>query len=506
MIENQAKGWHGSYSAIGRISAEKFPMILIKDQIINGKYKKQKIKDYFSTEEELPDNKIYIDEDDIFTHPTVQIRLKKKIKAICKPDTKSEIPEEYKYHHLHHKELNHYNQLMKFQKNFSLGSTIYDPKKDFVWNRTITGPQWNVLAGREKNKLSHTKNNFSGGPDFYDPQNNLIGSDNKVFIMNKQTQRGIIPVFYDLRIRTDKPFNKENINNSVDNKNNNKNKNIINSKIILKNKKSSKNHLSMTTYNSSKKTVLKISTKNFGNFQNNFSEKKEKDKIHTINFAKSLSRHDYNYLHRSRETTRPFFNPKYNLVEPKCITMVSYNKIKKGKSLPKRIKGLDVNLFFDPDKIINKVNNHKEVCSPNFKYMTSKNSEKGFLPSYMKNVYSRGTLDLITEKGLKMNKYSEVGSKSDYGTFCNKKSFNKVINYELLKNNKDLSNKLQMLSRKFGSKNNITSLMQFYLLNLDDDKNKFTGKKFDAITLKSIDSPDLLSKSEKELFSLNFSS
>ena len=107
MFENQAKGWHGSYSAIGRISAEKFPMILIKDQIINGKNKKQKIKDYFSTEEELTDNKIYIDDDDIFTHPTVQIRLKKKIKAICKPDTKSEIPEEYKYHHLHHKELNH---------------------------------------------------------------------------------------------------------------------------------------------------------------------------------------------------------------------------------------------------------------------------------------------------------------------------------------------------------------------------------------------------------------
>ena len=328
-----------------------------------------------------------------------------------------------------------------------------------------------------------------------------MGSDNKVFIMNKQTQRGIIPISYDLRIRTDKPFNKDNLNNTDDNKNS-KNKNNNFSK-----KKSSKNHLSMTAYNTSRKTNLKISTKSFGfgNFQN-YNQTEKKDKIHTINFAKSLSRYDYNYLHRSRETTRPFFNPKYDLVEPKCITMVSYNKIKKGKSLPKRIKGLDVNLFFDPDKIINKVNNHKEVCSPNFKYMTSKDSEKGFLPSYMKNIYSRGTLDLITEKGLKMNKYSDVGSKSDYGTFCNKKSFNKVINYELLKNNKDMSNKLQMLSRKFGSKNNITSLMQFYLLNLDDDKNKFTGKKFDAITLKSIDSPDLLSKNERELFSLNFSS
>ena len=66
MIENEAKGWHGSYSSVGRISAENFPMILIKDQIIKGRYKKKKMKDYFSTEEDL-NNKIILDEgDDIF--------------------------------------------------------------------------------------------------------------------------------------------------------------------------------------------------------------------------------------------------------------------------------------------------------------------------------------------------------------------------------------------------------------------------------------------------------
>ena len=42
MLENDVKGWHGSYSAIGRISAERFPMILIKDQILKGRYKKKK--------------------------------------------------------------------------------------------------------------------------------------------------------------------------------------------------------------------------------------------------------------------------------------------------------------------------------------------------------------------------------------------------------------------------------------------------------------------------------
>ena len=33
MFENKAKGWYGSYSKVGRDSAEKFLMIMIKDKI-----------------------------------------------------------------------------------------------------------------------------------------------------------------------------------------------------------------------------------------------------------------------------------------------------------------------------------------------------------------------------------------------------------------------------------------------------------------------------------------
>ncbi len=47
MFENPAKGWHGSYSIVGRSSAEKYHLILIKDLILSGKYKKKKIKNYF---------------------------------------------------------------------------------------------------------------------------------------------------------------------------------------------------------------------------------------------------------------------------------------------------------------------------------------------------------------------------------------------------------------------------------------------------------------------------
>ena len=150
MIENETKGWHGSYSSVGRISAEKFPMILIKDQILKGRYKKKKMRDYFSTEEDLNNNKIILDEgEDIFNidHKT-QIKLKKRRKEICKPDTKKKVPEEYKYHNLHHKDIFNYKLRFKYESNLS--STAYDPKKDFVWSKTLTGPQWNSLCGREK--------------------------------------------------------------------------------------------------------------------------------------------------------------------------------------------------------------------------------------------------------------------------------------------------------------------------------------------------------------------
>ena len=53
MFESNIKGWYGSYSLMGKISAESFPMIRDKDKILNGPYKTKKIKDYFSTEDDI---------------------------------------------------------------------------------------------------------------------------------------------------------------------------------------------------------------------------------------------------------------------------------------------------------------------------------------------------------------------------------------------------------------------------------------------------------------------
>ena len=186
--------------------------------------------------------------------------------------------------------------------------------------------------------------------------------------------------------------------------------------------------------------------------------------------------------------------------------MVSYNKKTKGKSANKRPVGVDQHLFFDPNKIINKINNHKQESVPIFKNMSDKFDKDGKLPSFMHNIFNRGSLQMITEKGLKMNSYSDVDMKNDYSTFYPKKSFNKVINYGLIKNEKNKGNitNVMRLLRKFEISPNIKKLMEFYTKNFDDNKVQYTGKKFDSITLKSMKSNGNLTNREKKIFCLDF--
>ena len=63
--------------------------------------------------------------------------------------------------------------------------------------------------------------------------------------------------------------------------------------------------------------------------------------------------------------------------------LVHYNKM----LVRKASKDKDVHEAahdYDPDKIIEKVNNHKKPITPNFDMMTSRPTDDGPLPSYMK--------------------------------------------------------------------------------------------------------------------------
>ena len=471
MFENQARGWHGSYSTVGRNSAEKYPMILIKDKILADKIEKKVIKDYFNTDDDLENNKIIIDDgEDIFSQTiNKKNKNKKKVTEICAHQNKEKIPEEYKYHQQHHKELYDYNLLLKKNKNYGSNTSMYMPKKDITWRRTVTGPYWDNLTGRDNNPLfGKTTDNIDS--NFY-IDHNTFKPDIKVFQIDKQTKRGQLPISYDLRIRIDEPFNDNN------------NRKNLNSNII----ESIKNE--------------KVNFRKKDNFKKN---------NHSLSFAKNISREQYYFLNRDRRGVRPFFNPNYNLVEPKSLSMVKYSQKPKGKSISKRMKGIDSNLFFDPDKFINRVNNHKINNAPNLRIMVGRIEDDNYknsthLPGHMINIFNRNSLEVLTEKGLKMNNYIEADLGNDYTSFCNKKSFNVIINHNLLKNNKGIKDSnLGKFTKKLNTKERINKLMEFYSKNLDNQNVGDTFRKFDGITFKTITNTEKLSEKEKKLFSLKF--
>ena len=337
--------------------------------------------------------------------------------------------------------------------------------------------------------------------------NNFYNSNNdKGIDLNKFGRRTSLKTYYDLRIRKFLPFMKKRGQKTIRIQNFLKRMEIENKykyykKKLLKNKKTNFDILE-------ENDTLEDDINELYN-DNIFLKKKKKINknnlnqiINTINLSKTMPREKYNnYLSRNTEEgIRPFFSPKYTLVEPRSLTMVSYNKKIKSKSPSRRVGGQDNSIFINIDKILNKVNPHVLL----FKNAKDINNKK--LPTHMNNLFNRQSLETITDKTLQMNNFSISEKNYDFSTFCTKKSHNKMINLELLRNEgRTEFNNLKKISKTLLNKNRIKNYMEFYLKNLDDNKVNYTGKKFDKITLKSIEPLGCLTDKDKKIFSLNFS-
>lgn len=476
MFENAAKGWYGSYSKVGRDSAEKYPMIMLKDKILANQFKKHKIKDYFNTDDDLDIEKIMMDyTEDIFslTYKRKNER-KERFKHVCALKDEKEMQDDYKYHQIHHKGTYDYNLIIKGQKKYQTNSSVNLPKDDLTTKRILTGPKWNLLTGRE-NKSMNKK--FSQ-PDFFMPDDKNKKNIN-IFEMEKQTQRGNLPISYDLRIRIDEPFTKTSFSK--------KKNNISPSKFT-------RTQSSESPKNEKSKTSVK-----------KYDEKKDN---HSLNFSKNISREKYYFLTRDRNEIRPFFIPNYKFVEPRSITTVSYNQKSNLHPPLKRKIGIESNLFFDPYKSINKVNNHKSDKALKLKLMEGRDDfdtyEGIHLPGYMNKIHSRNSLEVSTKKALQMNNYINGEMKTNFSSFT-KPSFNSIINYNYLKNGKELENlKFRNLTKKLNATERIKKLMEFYSKNLDDESKVYTFKKIDGITYKSINNKVELNEKEKKIFNLKF--
>jgi hypothetical protein len=452
MAENNQKGWHGSYSVAGKVYAERFPMILQKDEILKCRFKKKRVKDYFATEENFDDNKILVeDKEDIFSNKyKSKISLKKKHIDLCQDNINKKLLsqyEDYKYHLIHHQ----YSLDYKMKNSPCLNSTAYDPKRDLITPKTICGPKWNFITGRERGGLFSvniepiTKNDKQCIYNY--PKNGVP--------MEKLTQRGIIPTHYDFRIRTEKPF------------------------LTDPNKREDTSTTEKQFSQSTNDSNISLKNKNQQNLLNLYLSK---DVNHSIDFSKILSREKYNNARAIKQTFTGFLNPKYDLVEPRTITMMSYKK-KKQKPKNKRFLGLNIDSLYQKEIFQNDKHNN----AINYQLM-SKKVKNDKLPLYMQNISNRNSMGTFSEKALNMNNFAGSDFKNDYSSFCRKKSFNRVINKELLKISKIDSTevKLHRLLNMLNKNRKVKGVMEYYLKNFDNNITDYTGNKFDGVTYESM--------------------
>ena len=164
MHENNAKGWHGSYSVVGRISAEKFHIILMKNKILDEKDRKKKVNSFLFPSDSFESKKKSKPgeaEIDIFQETPKKVEtelneekeeMKNNNKKICCGNIHKINSEIYKSHYLHHQEIEKQIKKMNNHQNLYVNSMKYNPKMEYIWKRVISGPKWNTISGRERIK------------------------------------------------------------------------------------------------------------------------------------------------------------------------------------------------------------------------------------------------------------------------------------------------------------------------------------------------------------------
>ena len=237
MFENEAKGWYGSYSRVGKGYAERFYIISHKDEIFSRENKKIRIKDFFNPDEIK--QKASVEETlDVFKIYTSNKKNKVKIlKSLLKPKKTFLDYSLYKKKLLKKRKLKYNNKHNTLDSKYGPerhqpACTRYNPNYNYIKPKLLEGPLWKDIPGRNQKGLNPNEDKIFS-EQIEDNKNYkyylLETEKSKCLVnMNKTTQRGEFTDIKDLRIRTDKPFLKPKKRNKtlnsklkVDNKNNN---------------------------------------------------------------------------------------------------------------------------------------------------------------------------------------------------------------------------------------------------------------------------------------------
>ena len=167
--------------------------------------------------------------------------------------------------------------------------------------------------------------------------------------------------------------------------------------------------------------------------------------------------------------------------------MVVYERPKYTKNKHTPLAGITPDMYNDIYKYLEYTNNHTRCVPPNFEKMKARPSDDNSpLPVYMKGTVSRGACETVNETSLKMNNYADGKFLSNYTSFWPKKSFNKIVNLNLLKSDAFFSYLLNNQGDIKKANNYVAKSMKFYHKNYEDLLKEGMLSRFDNVTLKTI--------------------
>ena len=214
----------------------------------------------------------------------------------------------------------------------------------------------------------------------------------------------------------------------------------------------------------------------------------QKEIIKGPNFKQMISRETLDKLKDDKIPVVPYLLPTFSAVRERPIMMVVYDrkKHKINRSKSASLARIDNTFYYNPNDILTKINNYMSSHPPNFNMMTSRPDDDDPLPSYMKRIYTRNSCYDITQLSLKLNNYKNRGFAKMNSSFWPKKSFNKIINLNLLKSKKFLNNVIGNQNNLLRQFKGLGTSLKFYNKNYEDIMRENFLERFDNVTYKSI--------------------
>ena len=230
-----------------------------------------------------------------------------------------------------------------------------------------------------------------------------------------------------------------------------------------------------------------------------------KKSIKGPDFNKIIPREYYFNLADRGSSLIPFSLPNFKLVRERPLTMVTYERPKYEKRKINSLQGIEPSMYNDHYKYIEYINNHMRCVPPNFDKMLARPKDDGSpLPVYMKGCVSREACNIMTERSLKMNNFSEGKFRSNYTSFWPKTSFNKIINLNVVNSETFLSNLVGSGKNLKLLGNNVQKSLRFYNRNFKELMKEGMLTKFDNITFKTIRPHNKIESKELEKFLKNY--